>query len=1303
MAVPFKQTAFITGEVSPSLFGHTDLARMRSAASTMRNMFVSYRGGSYSRAGTKFVGFSKQTGRSYPPRMISFQFSINQGLALEFGHQYMRVVLNGEFVTENPSAISGATRANPCVLTVTGTGALSATPINTNVTVSYSPGDSVTLAGGFFTSAAVLGITNTKLISLGLNAIGNGFYAPADTIHLTGGTQTTPAVLTVVSTQVVSATVAAAGAGAPLGVQVTVTGTTGTGVKFQAQVQIDAFSGGIFSVLSIIFGGSYTVNPTSLVNEPVTGGGLVGAALSLQTGVLTFSISNPGVFTANAAGGTFTQASTSGTGTGATFKGAIFGPNTVTVSNAGVYATFPSSPVSQASTTGVGVGVEFTMTTQVVAAVPYSNGDWVEVENVGGMAQLNGETFVVHGVSGATFQLFDVYGNSIDSTAYGVYTSGGTTARIYTLSTIYAEQDLKYLKFTESADDLSLCCVNQETLTEYPAQDLSRLADDNWVFTPIVPGPSVTPPTGPSGSASSGGSTDYQYVITSVSPDDGTESVASDIAEIDSAVDISSTAGTISIVWTPVAGINEYNVYKASPGIGTPPPVGSLFGFAGKALGTQFIDSNIVADFTQVPPLHKNPFARGQILEVRTLTGGSGNTTITFTITTATGSGAMLQAVIVGGIMVAVIVVDAGENYQSTDTVVCNADGVPPTASLVIGPQSGTYPSVPGYFQERRAYANTLNEPDTYFMSQPGAFTNFDSRIPTIDTDAVIGAPWSVQVNGIQFMVQTSGGLLVFTGLSAWLLAGTGTFATNVQVFSPSNQVANPQPFTGCSPTVPPIKINYDAIYVTSKGSFYFDLPYQLYALSEPIDLTQNSSHLFTGFTVLEHAWCEQPYKLVWSVRDDGSMLSLTWLKAQEVSGWARHDTNGLFKSVCSVTEPPVDALYLAVQRYIESHAPYMIERMDNRIWSSVYDTWCVDCGLTLPPSLQTVAITADTATGLGAISGVTGLVGGQGYSAGTVASVVDDNGNGPGTGATINLTIAGGVITAAVPGAGGTKYINPKLVITDPTNSGSGASGTLTLNNLATFTAASPLFSSANIGNIIRMGGGVAAITSIVDNENVHAQITSPITAVRPNSGGVVEPQSSWSLAGPVSSIGGLKYLAGATVTGLADGNVIPPVVVPANGIIALPTPSTAVTVGLAFQAQLQSVYLETGDPTSQGQRKKIAAVTARIEVSRGLKAGSNQPDGSVQSPPQLAMQWDDLSDVPDVGPNFPMKPYNATAIPLRTGDIRVPVSGGYQTNGQVCFQQDNPLPMQILAIIPEDLPGDTPQLEAKQRRGGQ
>ena len=1309
MSVPFLKSSFAAGEISPSLFGHVDLARFSIGASTMRNAFVSYRGGAYSRAGTLFAGFSKQTGRGYPPRMIPFQFSINQGLALEFGNEYMRVLSGGQFVTDESLPITGATNANPVVISAAPTGGASATAVTTSVISSYAPGELITLTGGTFVSPAVLAVTNTFLKGLQVNSPGVSGYVPADTIHLTGGVQSSAAILTVATTQVVSATINAAGSGGINGTQ-TVTGTTGTGTKFQARVTV---AGGIITaVLSISVGGSYTANPTTLTAEPVTGASLSGAKLAVLMGVYTFAISTPGLFTTNPVGGTFTQTSSSGSGTGATFNFALMAPSALTISNPGVYSSHPSNPVAQSSTTGSGLGAAYNVNWTAVPS--FNNGDWVEISSVNGMTQLNGRTFIVQNVTSSGYTLTDIYGNNIDSTAYGAYISGGLASRIYTLVTPYAEQDLPYLKYTESADVMTLTCWNQITGTSYPPYDLARFADNNWTltqttFASLIAAPATCAAVANTTTGSS--PTDYNYVVTAVDSY-GNESVASPIGDAPNSVDIASTAGSINVSWSGVVGAQTYNIYKAPPAYNSTVPAGSLFGFVGSAYGNSFVDSNVQADLTQVPPTFQNPFAVSPIIGLNIIAGGSGfsQSTVGYTIATATGSGLVLLPIVQGGTIVGAVIQNGGENYASTDTISFTG-GTGASATLILGAATGTFPSVANYYQQRRVYASSPNNPDTYWMSVPGAFTNMDSRVPSIASDSITGTPWAVQVNGIQFLIPMPGGLVALTGLSAWQLTGAGGSSLNPQPITPSTQQAQPQAYNGCSATVPPIKIDYEILYVQAKGSIYRDLSYNFFTnIYTGIDITQISSQLFTGFSILEHAWCEEPFKVLWAVRDDGVLLSLTFLKQQEVSGWARHDTNGLFKSVCSISEHVslqpstgstfTDALYTAVQRFFPNGTAYTIERLDDRIWASVENCWCVDCALSTAGPAPNATLTASSATGLGSLTGVTNLVGGANYSSSTVANIVDDNGTGPGTGAAATVTVVGGVIIAVTVSPAGTKYTNPRIDFIDPAGTGSGASASLILNNAATFTASASVFSANSIGSVIRMGGGIATITAFTDSAHVTANITSPIVQTVPNSGGMVQPQVSgdWSLTVPVTTVSGLDYLAGMTVTGLYDGQVIPPTVVSAGGSITLPAPATSVIVGLGFQVQIQSVYLDAGSPTIQGQRKKVSEVTARVEASGAFKMGSNQPDGSTQSPMRNSMIWNGLDDAPTKAvPN-----YGSNVVPLWTGDIRIPVKGGFQKPGQVALQQDLPLPLQLLALIPEILPGDTPQTAASPREKG-
>ena len=613
----------------------------------------------------------------------------------------------------------------------------------------------------------------------------------------------------------------------------------------------------------------------------------------------------------------------------------------------------------------------------------YANGDWVFITGCQGMTQLNDSFYIVRNVTTNTFTLTDLYGNNIDATAFGAYVPGtGSVARVYTLATPYAAADLPLLKFTQSADVMSLVHPS------YAPYDLARVTANHWTLTkstfsastvaPAVliaqatvhPSTATSPPTLPAA---------YAYVVTAVDAATGQESIASPVANVTDSVDISSSAGSIVISWSAVSTAGIYNIYKAptsyntNPGSTTnalPVPAGAPFGYIGSSYGNQFVDSNITADYTQVPPLHSNPFAPGQITSLPVTALGSGYTTAAIAITTSTGSGLVAEPVILSGQILSWIITNGGHDYAPGDTATVTGDGAASTASVTVGPTTGTDPGCVAYFQQRRVYANSTNSPDTYWMSQPGAFLNFDTSIPVTASDAITGTPWAQQVNGIQAMVPMPGGLVALTGTGAWQITGAGGSAINPQPITPSSQQAQPQAFNGCHQHVPPITVNYDILYVQSKGSLVRDLQYNYWVnIYTGSDLTELSSHLFNNYNIQEWAWCEEPYKIVWAVRDDGTMLSLTYVKEQEVFGWARHDTNGQFVSVCSVTEPPVDALYIATARCVPQTsagtAPvYYIERMDNRVWRTSEDPWCVDCGVAYFMPQPNAILLASSSTG---------------------------------------------------------------------------------------------------------------------------------------------------------------------------------------------------------------------------------------------------------------------------------------------------------------------------------------------------
>ena len=107
-------TNFQSGEFSPRLEGRIDLQKYTSGAQKLENMIIFPQGGVTRRPGTKFAGQSKDGGKV---RLINFEFSDEQAYVLEFGANYIRFYKDEGILTEATKTITGATAANPVVIT----------------------------------------------------------------------------------------------------------------------------------------------------------------------------------------------------------------------------------------------------------------------------------------------------------------------------------------------------------------------------------------------------------------------------------------------------------------------------------------------------------------------------------------------------------------------------------------------------------------------------------------------------------------------------------------------------------------------------------------------------------------------------------------------------------------------------------------------------------------------------------------------------------------------------------------------------------------------------------------------------------------------------------------------------------------------------------------------------------------------------------------------------------------------------------------------------------------------------------
>ena len=94
----------------------------------------------------------------------------------------------------------------------------------------------------------------------------------------------------------------------------------------------------------------------------------------------------------------------------------------------------------------------------------FSNGDFVILSSVVGMTEVNGKTFKVADKTTNTFELQDVDGTDINSSAFTAYSSGGDANRIYQITSPYLTAELFELKFAQSADVMYLTHPNHEVM-----------------------------------------------------------------------------------------------------------------------------------------------------------------------------------------------------------------------------------------------------------------------------------------------------------------------------------------------------------------------------------------------------------------------------------------------------------------------------------------------------------------------------------------------------------------------------------------------------------------------------------------------------------------------------------------------------------------------------------------------------------------------------------------------------------------------------------------------------------------------
>lgn len=256
------------------------------------------------------------------------------------------------------------------------------------------------------------------------------------------------------------------------------------------------------------------------------------------------------------------------------------------------------------------------------------------------------------------------------------------------------------------------------------------------------------------------------------------------------------------------------------------------------------------------------------------------------------GAGAWGYAIIVSITSTTVAVADVREDFQAT-----------PTAATAwrLGAWSSTtgYPSVGSFYEQRQFAAHTSDQPQTLWATQTADFENHtpDNLSGTVEDDDALDYTISAdEVNAIRWLSPGEATLVIGTTGGEWIPESNGV------VLTPNDIVIRRRTKHGAA-NIQPLRVGNVVLFVqkAKRKIREFGFSFEIDGFQAP-DMTRLAQHITRG-GIVEMDFQQEPDSVVWAVRDDGQLLSMTFRREEDVVGWSRHIIGGSFSTGNAVVE----------------------------------------------------------------------------------------------------------------------------------------------------------------------------------------------------------------------------------------------------------------------------------------------------------------------------------------------------------------------------------------------------------------
>ena len=292
------------------------------------------------------------------------------------------------------------------------------------------------------------------------------------------------------------------------------------------------------------------------------------------------------------------------------------------------------------------------------------------------------------------------------------------------------------------------------------------------------------------------------------------------------------------------------------------------------------------------------------------------------------------------------------------------------------------YPAVGRFWQQRLTMAGHSGNPSQINTSQSADFTNmsptrYDGLV--LDNSAL---QWTIdddQVNAVQWLIGAGSAQAMQLGVGTFAAEHVLQAATTSAALTPTSVQSYPETSYGTAPRTNPLRIGKSVLFVDKTGRklrewrFYwqnngYEAPDKL-QFSEHIGRARDGSDpALNGLGRM--AYQQAPHQIVWIIRNDGTLIGVTYDANENVFAPHRHELGGNYyggppvvESLAVIPAPDntYDELWLAVLRTINGTVTRTIEVMSRYFDGQPQDqSFFADCALssalTMPNAKLTVS-----------------------------------------------------------------------------------------------------------------------------------------------------------------------------------------------------------------------------------------------------------------------------------------------------------------------------------------------------------